>query len=55
MAAIVERAGLTASAFLRYFADKREVLFKGAEHLQATMLAALNQADRLEPCRRGIQ
>jgi len=43
VAAIAERAGLTARTFFRYFADKREVLFKGSEHLQETMLAALNR------------
>jgi AcrR family transcriptional regulator len=44
VAAIAERAGLTARTFFRYFTDKREVLFKGSERLQETMLAALNQA-----------
>lgn len=41
VAAIAERAGLTARTFFRYFADKREVLFNGSEQLQSAMTAAL--------------
>ncbi|SMG51433.1 TetR family transcriptional regulator [Paraburkholderia susongensis] len=44
VAAIAERAGLTARTFFRYFADKREVLFNGSEHLQQTMVDALADA-----------
>src|ERR1700757_4850795 len=44
VAAIAERAGLTARTFFRYFADKREVLFNGSEHLQQTMVDALARA-----------
>ncbi|HBK45479.1 MAG TPA: TetR family transcriptional regulator [Xanthomonadaceae bacterium] len=44
VAAIAERAGLTARTFFRYFADKREVLFNGSEGLQQTMANALAQA-----------
>jgi AcrR family transcriptional regulator len=44
VAAIAERAGLTARTFFRYFADKREVLFNGSERLQQTMVDALTQA-----------
>jgi len=44
VAAIAERAGLTARTFFRYFADKREVLFNGSERLQQTMVDALAQA-----------
>jgi AcrR family transcriptional regulator len=44
VAAIAERAGLTARTFFRYFADKREVLFNGSERLQQTMVDALVQA-----------
>jgi len=44
VAAIAERAGLTARTFFRYFADKREVLFNGAERLQQAMVDALAQA-----------
>ncbi len=43
VAAIAERAGLTARTFFRYFADKREVLFNGSEHLQQTMVDALSK------------
>lgn len=41
VAAIAERAGLTARTFFRYFADKREVLFSGSERLQQAMVDAL--------------
>ena len=41
VAAIAERAGLTARTFFRYFADKREVLFNGSERLQEAMVGAL--------------
>ncbi|WP_020203429.1 TetR family transcriptional regulator [Cupriavidus sp. WS] len=44
VAAIAERAGLTARTFFRYFADKREVLFNGSERLQQSMAEALAQA-----------
>ncbi|WP_343654399.1 TetR family transcriptional regulator [Paraburkholderia caribensis] len=44
VAAIAERAGLTARTFFRYFADKREVLFNGSERLQQTMVDAVAQA-----------
>jgi AcrR family transcriptional regulator len=44
VAAIAQRAGLTARTFFRYFADKREVLFNGSERLQQTMVDALAQA-----------
>ena len=44
VAAIAERAGLTARTFFRHFADKREVLFNGSERLQAAMVEALAQA-----------
>jgi AcrR family transcriptional regulator len=44
VADIAERAGLTARTFFRYFADKREVLFHGAELLQETMVSALRDA-----------
>jgi AcrR family transcriptional regulator len=44
VADIAERAGLTARTFFRYFADKREVLFGGAERLQAAMVTALESA-----------
>jgi AcrR family transcriptional regulator len=44
VAAIAERAGLTARTFFRYFADKREVLFSGSERLQQLMAGALARA-----------
>jgi AcrR family transcriptional regulator len=44
VAAIAQRAGLTARTFFRYFADKREVLFSGSELLQQAMVDALAQA-----------
>ncbi len=44
VAAIAQRAGLTARTFFRYFADKREVLFKGSEQLQNGMVGALAAA-----------
>lgn len=44
VAAIAERAGLTARTFFRHFSDKREVLFNGSERLQRTMVDALAQA-----------
>lgn len=43
VADIAERAGLTARTFFRYFPDKREVLFQGAEGLEQTMVEALMQ------------
>lgn len=44
VAEIAERAGLTKRTFFRYFADKREVLFWGAELLQQEMVAAIEAA-----------
>ena len=41
VAAIAERAGLTARTFFRHFADKREVLFNGSERLLKGMADAL--------------
>ncbi len=43
VADIAERAGLTTRTFFRYFPDKREVLFQGAERLEQTMVEALLQ------------
>src|SRR5256885_16155066 len=39
VAEIPERAGLTERTFFRYFADKREVLFSGAEELRELPLS----------------
>jgi AcrR family transcriptional regulator len=44
VAEIAERAGLTKRTFFRYFADKREVLFWGAELLEQRMVAVIEAA-----------
>jgi AcrR family transcriptional regulator len=44
VAEIAERAGLTERTFFRYFADKREVLFAGAEGLQNLFVSAVASA-----------
>src|SRR5262249_2847821 len=44
VAAIAERAGLTARTFFRYFSDKKEVLFHGSDHLQNLMVQAIADA-----------
>jgi AcrR family transcriptional regulator len=44
VAEIAERAGLTKRTFFRHFADKREVLFAGAETFNATVVDALAAA-----------
>ena len=44
VAEIAERAGLTERTFFRYFADKREVLFWGAEALQEFLVAQVDAA-----------
>ena len=41
VAEIAERAGLTERTFFRYFADKREVLFAGADVLQELLVSAV--------------
>jgi AcrR family transcriptional regulator len=41
---IAERAGLTERTFFRHFADKREVLFAGAEALQELLVSTVAQA-----------
>ena len=45
VADIAERAGLTKRSFFNHFADKREVMFASADALQASVLAALAEAD----------
>jgi len=44
VAEIAARAGLTERTFFRHFADKREVLFWGAEALQALLVSAVEDA-----------
>jgi AcrR family transcriptional regulator len=44
VAEIAERAGLTKRTFFRYFADKREVLFRGSELLEQQVVAAIESA-----------
>jgi AcrR family transcriptional regulator len=44
VAAIAERAGLTARTFFRYFSDKREVLFGGSQQLEDLMVNAIAQS-----------
>src|SRR5579862_9895202 len=41
VAEIAERAGLTERTFFRYFADKREVLFGGAEEVKGQLVDAV--------------
>ena len=43
-AAIAERAGLTERTFFRYFADKREVLFAGADGFQDLFVSTVATA-----------
>jgi AcrR family transcriptional regulator len=44
VAEIAQRAGLTERTFFRYFSDKREVLFSGADALQQLLSTALDGA-----------
>jgi AcrR family transcriptional regulator len=44
VADIAKRAGLTERTFFRHFADKREVLFAGADALRELMLSTIAQA-----------
>jgi AcrR family transcriptional regulator len=44
VAEIAERAGLTERTFFRHFADKREVLFAGAQALQEQLVGAVAEA-----------
>ncbi len=46
VAEIAQRAGLTERTFFRHFADKREVLFAGADALQQALVGALEDAPR---------
>jgi AcrR family transcriptional regulator len=44
VAEIAARAGLTERTFFRHFADKREVLFAGADALQELLVSAVAEA-----------
>ena len=44
VAEIAKRAGLTERTFFRYFADKREVLFAGANALQELLVSTVAKA-----------
>jgi AcrR family transcriptional regulator len=44
VAEIAKRAGLTERTFFRHFADKREVLFAGADELQEPLVRAVEEA-----------
>src|SRR5579871_3001697 len=44
VAQIAERAGLTERTFFRHFADKREVLFRGADELQDLLVRTVASA-----------
>ena len=44
VAEIAERAGLTERTFFRHFADKREVLFAGADALRDLLVSTVAQA-----------
>jgi AcrR family transcriptional regulator len=44
VAEIAERAGLTERTFFRHFADKREVLFAGADALKELLVSTVEQA-----------
>jgi len=44
VADIAEQAGLTKRTFFRYFADKREVLFSGAQELEELFVTAVGAA-----------
>ncbi|MDO8211925.1 TetR family transcriptional regulator [Conexibacter sp. CPCC 206217] len=49
VADIAERAGLTKRTFFRYFADKREVLFHGAEALEELFVTQVIAAPASAP------
>src|ERR1700709_2681709 len=46
VAEIAEQAGLTKRTFFRHFADKREVLFSGADELKELFVTEVSGAPR---------
>jgi len=54
VAEIAERAGLTRRTFFRYFTDKREVLFFGAEKLEAFLAASVVAAPSSTPAMEAV-
>ena len=49
VAGIAKRAGLTERTFFRHFADKREVLFRGAGSLQELLVRTLASTSESAP------
>lgn len=54
VAEIAARAGLTPRTFFRYFPDKREVLFFGAERLEALLAEAITAAPEQTPALEAV-
>jgi AcrR family transcriptional regulator len=53
VAQIARRANLTERSFYRWFADKREVLFGGAEEFETHLVTAIDAVSQVPPrCRR---
>ncbi|MBB3677147.1 TetR family transcriptional regulator [Modestobacter versicolor] len=49
VSAIAERAGVTERTFFRHFADKREVLFSGADDARDVLLRTIAEAPPTQP------
>ncbi|HTU81754.1 MAG TPA: TetR family transcriptional regulator [Candidatus Acidoferrales bacterium] len=54
VAEIADRAGLTERTFFRHFADKREVLFAGAEALEGEMVRTIEEAPPSMPAMKAV-
>lgn len=54
VAEIAARAGLTPRTFFRYFPDKREVLFFGAERLEALLAEGITAAPEQTPALEAV-